>query len=197
MDIALFSSMIIFAVVMAGTPGPNNMLLTFSGANFGFKRTLPQMAGIPVGIASMILLMALGLNWVFQHYPLLQWGLKILGSAYLLYLAYRILGQSTLAKQSMAKPLSFLESLGFQYLNPKAWMMTSSAVASFAIPGEHYWPSIAGLVLSFFLVNPVTATVWVSFGKFIARWLSSPVARQNFNITMSCLTAGCVLLLWL
>ncbi|WP_427982093.1 LysE family translocator [Agarivorans sp.] len=196
MDIALFSSMLVFAVVMAGTPGPNNMLLTFSGANFGYKRTLPQMVGIPVGIASMIILMALGLSWVFQQYPSMQWGLKIAGSAYLLYLALRILKQSQLSQQQMAKPLSFFESLGFQYLNPKAWMMTSSAVASFAVAGEAYWESIGGLVLVFFLVNPVTGSIWVSFGKFIARWLSAPVARQHFNFIMSLLTAGCVVLLW-
>lgn len=197
MDIALFSSMLVFAVVMAGTPGPNNMLLTFSGANFGYKRTLPQMIGIPVGIATMILLMALGLSWVFQQYPPMQWGLKIVGSAYLLYLALRILQQSSLSQQQMAKPLSFAESLGFQYLNPKAWMMTSSAVASFAIAGEAYWESIGGLVSAFFLVNPVTGSIWVSFGKFIARWLSAPIARQRFNFTMSLLTAGCVVLLWI
>ncbi|WP_163130785.1 LysE family translocator [Agarivorans sp. Alg241-V36] len=196
MDIALFSSMVLFAFVMAGTPGPNNMLLTFSGANFGYKRSIPQMAGIPTGIATMILLMGLGLSWVFQQYPSVQWTLKILGSAYLLYLALRILQQSKLAKQQMAKPLSFFESLGFQYLNPKAWMMTSSAVASFALPGEAYWESIWALVLTFFLVNPVTGSIWVSFGKFIARWLSAPIARQRFNITMSFLTAGCVVLLW-
>ncbi len=196
MDIALFSSMLVFAVVMAGTPGPNNMLLTFSGANFGYKRTLPQMVGIPVGIASMILLMAFGLSWIFQQYPIMQWGLKIVGSAYLLYLALRILQQSKLAQQQLVKPLSFFESLAFQYLNPKAWMMTSSAVASFAVAGEAYWQSIGGLVLVFFLVNPVTGSIWVSFGKFIARWLSAPVARQRFNLTMSLLTAGCVVLLW-
>ncbi|WP_432464532.1 MULTISPECIES: LysE family translocator [unclassified Agarivorans] len=196
MDIAIFTSMLLFALVMAGTPGPNNMLLTFSGANFGFKRTLPQMAGIPVGLATMLILMALGLSWVFQHYPPLQWGLKIVGSVYLLYLAYRILGQTKLAQQQMSKPLSFFESLGFQYLNPKAWMMSSSAVASFALPGEQYWPSIAALILSFFMINPITATVWISFGKLIARWLNAPLARQRFNLTMSCLTAACVVLLW-
>ncbi|RKF13647.1 LysE family translocator [Alginatibacterium sediminis] len=199
MELKIFLAMIVFAFAMAGSPGPNNVLLTFSGANFGYKRSLPQLIGIVLGIASMILLMGAGLSWVFQSYPLMQWGLKICGSFYLAYLAYRILKQSQThsSKRQQQRPMLFRESFIFQYLNPKAWLMTSSAVASFSIPGEQYWISIASLVLAFAIVNPITGSIWLSFGHFIASFLSQPKTMRYFNVGMSSLTLACVALLWM
>ncbi|WP_026972960.1 LysE family translocator [Aliagarivorans marinus] len=192
-------ALIVFAIVMTGTPGPNNVMLTYSGVNFGYWRSLPHMAGIPAGICSMLLLMGCGLGWVLQTYPQLHWGLKVLGSAYLLFLAWKMLAGAgaKAAGEQRAKPLRFSQSFAFQYLNPKAWMMASSAVVTFTQNGDGYWLSLMWVVLAFLMVNPFTNSCWVIFGKLIALSLKDARSKRLFNGAMSGLTAACVIMLWM
>ena len=120
----IFIPVLLFAISMTLTPGPNNMLLTVSGASYGFRRTVPLIAGIVAGIVSLLTLAALGLGALFETLPALRTVLKITGSAYLAYLAFRIMFAKAGTKDSAShsRPLSFLEGVGFQYLNPKAYI---------------------------------------------------------------------------
>ncbi|WP_394249272.1 LysE family translocator [Vibrio profundi] len=198
MEWHFFFSVTLFAIVMTGTPGPNNVMLTASGANFGYKRSIPHFIGIGIGLVSLIILNGVGLGVLFQTYPIIQQVLKVLGSAYLLYLAWKIassrLDSTDAAK--VAKPMTCLQAMLFQYLNPKSWVMSITAVGSFAYSDDSYWVSVMAISVIFILVQIQTSSVWVGFGTLIRRWLSSPLAWKRFNIGMGALTASCVVFIW-
>ncbi|MFZ4832583.1 LysE family translocator [Rouxiella sp. Mn2063] len=199
MEIGFFLSMLGFLWVAAITPGPNNMLLTTSGANFGFVRSLLLMIGIMLGMQSIMLLVAFGVGSLILVYPLLHTILKVLGSLYLLWLAWKV---ATSAYETLEvgvappKPLRLYQGWLLQFLNPKAWLMGLGAVASFSLPGAAYNQSIAAIALGIFLVNLVAGVIWLGFGTVIGRLLHSRRSWYTFNISMGLLTAACVLLIW-
>ena len=119
-SIEIIIAITLFALVTSITPGPNNIMLTASGANFGFKRTLPHVAGIIFGMMMLNVSVGLGLGTIFTQYPFLQQILRVAGSAYLLWLAYKLLSFSNInTAQADATPFSFIQAVGFQYINPK------------------------------------------------------------------------------
>jgi threonine/homoserine/homoserine lactone efflux protein len=197
MDIQFWVSLTGFLFVTSGTPGPNNMLLTTSGANFGYWRTVPQLAGITIGLGSMLLWLCLGLDQIFKLYPELQDGLKVAGSAYLIWLAYQITTTTGLkAANGKSRPMGFWRSFCFQYLNPKAWLMVISAIGSFTLPDEQFWPSSLAIMAGLAVINFPTCSLWVKLGQHIANRLESPLAWKRFNQTMGLLTLSCILMLW-
>lgn len=198
MEWSFFVSVAIFALVMTGTPGPNNVMLTSSGANFGYRRSIPHFLGIGLGLISLIVLNGVGLGVVFHTYPLMQEILKWAGSAYLLYLAWRIVraGLSVNLEEEVAKPMTCFEAMMFQFLNPKAWMMSVTAVSSFAAQGSGYGVSIVAICAVFLLIQIQTSSLWVGFGTLIRRWLSTPTSWKVFNSSMGALTASCVVFIW-
>ena len=183
---------------MTGTPGPNNVMLTASGANFGYRRSIPHFLGVGIGLMSMVLLLASGLGVLFQTYPVIQEGMKWLGSVYLLYLAWKIATAEPTTKkgQGRNKPMSLVQAALFQYLNPKAWMMMITAIGSFSLQGGDYWWSILGIALIFWVTQLHTSSIWVGFGTLIGRWLSGDMAWRRFNLCMGTLTALCVVFIW-
>ncbi|MBT0727302.1 LysE family translocator [Rosenbergiella australiborealis] len=200
MELSLFLSLFGFLWVAAITPGPNNMLLTTSGANFGFMSTIPLMLGIMFGMQIMLLLIAFGVGNLIILYPALHLLLKIAGSAYLLWLAWKI---TTAAYESLEvdnhqeKSLPLWQGALLQLVNPKAWLMSLGAVASFSLEGQAYITSIAYISLAMFLVNLLAGCVWLAFGTVIGRWLHSPRAWRQFNLFMGLLTAVSVGLIWI
>ena len=182
-----------FIVVSSITPGPNNVMLTASGANFGYQRSVPHMLGITVGCALMLFLVGLGLGAVFQQmsqlYGVLQWA----GAAYLVRLAWKIATSGRASEQGVkSSPFGFWQAAAFQWVNPKAWLMSVGVVAAYTSP-HAYWPSLLVGVLVMLVVNYPCISVWTLFGTVIGRWLQSPGALQWFNYSM----AGLLLLsLW-
>ena len=200
MELSLFLSLLGFLWVAAITPGPNNMLLTTSGANFGFIRTIPLMLGIMFGMQIMLLLIAFGVGNLIILYPALHLGLKIAGSAYLLWLAWKITTatyESLEVTGQQEKTLPLWQGAVLQLVNPKAWLMSLGAVASFSLTGKAYITSVVSISLAMFLVNLVAGFVWLAFGTVIGRWLHSPRAWRIFNLFMGLLTALSVLLIWI
>jgi threonine/homoserine/homoserine lactone efflux protein len=199
MELSVFFSMLGFLWVAAITPGPNNMLLTTSGANFGFLRSLWLMMGIMLGMQSILLLVAFGVGSLIMVYPALHLFLKIAGSLYLLWLAWKI-ATSVYEKLEVGaappKPLQWYQGWLLQFLNPKAWLMGLGAVASFSLAGAEYNHSIAAISVGLFIVNLVSGIIWLGFGTVIGRLLSSRRAWYTFNVAMGILTAACVLLIW-
>lgn len=199
MEQSLFLSMLGFLWVAAITPGPNNMLLTTSGANFGFLRSLWLMLGIILGMQSILLLVAFGVGGMILVYPALHLVLKALGSLYLLWLAWKI---ATAAYERLdvaapiARPLRLYQGWLLQFLNPKAWLMALGSVASFSLAGGAYHHSILLIGVGILLVNVVSGAIWLGFGTAIGRLLRSRRAWALFNVSMGVLTAACVLLIW-
>ncbi|WP_338560270.1 LysE family translocator [Erwinia sp. E_sp_B04_7] len=199
MELSLFLSMLGFLWVAAITPGPNNMLLTASGANFGFLRSLWLLIGIMLGMQVMLLMVAFGIGGLILLYPSLHLFLKIAGSVYLLWLAWKI-ATATYEKletsSAPAAPMPFWQGGLLQLINPKAWLMALGAVASFSLAGDEYRHSVMAISIGMALVNVVSGLIWLGFGSLIGRILRSRRAWTVFNLSMGLLTAACVLLIW-
>ena len=199
MELSLFLSMLGFLWVAAITPGPNNMLLTASGANFGFLRTLPLLIGIMLGMQVMLLMVAFGIGGLILLYPSLHLVLKIAGSLYLLWLAWKIAtaAYETLETEDRSvKQMPFWQGGLLQLINPKAWLMALGAIASFSLAGAAYQHSVVAISMGMALVNLVSGLIWMGFGSLIGRLLHSPRAWKLFNLAMGALTAACVRLIW-
>ncbi len=199
MELNMFLSMLGFLWVAAITPGPNNMLLTASGARFGFLRSLPLMVGIMIGMQVMLLLVAFGVGGLILLYPAVHLLLKIAGSLYLLWLAWKI---GTAAYENLdirhppATPMPFWQGGLLQLINPKAWLMALGAVASFSLADGAYRSSVIAISIGLVTVNLVASVIWLSFGTLIGRILHSRRIWCLFNGVMGLLTAACVLLIW-
>lgn len=182
-----------FIVVSSITPGPNNVMLTASGANFGYQRSLPHMLGITVGASVMLLLVGAGLGAVFVQWPWLYVALQWVGAAYLLWLAWQIAHAAKVGQApGTAQPLGFWQAAAFQWVNPKAWMMSVGVVAAYTSP-QAYWSNLLLGVLLMLVLNFPCISVWTLFGRAMRHWLQSPKALQRFNWAM----AGLLLLsLW-
>ena len=174
-----------FALVASITPGPNNTMLAASGANFGFRRTLSHLLGVQVGFASLVLLTTFGLGLVFESYPLFQQILSYVGGAFILYLAYRIATASGFGGKRRGAPLRFIEAAGFQYLNPKAWVMSIAAASTYMQGVYSYGVEAMILTAGFFVVGSFSSAVWVVFGVGIARFLDRPWKLRLFNVIMA------------
>lgn len=180
---------LLYCVAMSGTPGPNNVMVLASGANYGFWRSQPHVWGINIGFSAMMFILALGLGTVFIAEPRLQLVLKVVGVAYMLWLAWKIATATDggAAEQPAGKPLTFLQGAAFQWINPKAWMMILGAISVYAPAG--YTPLGKALYLSgwMLLAGSPPTQVWTAFGVGIRRFLQNPRTLRLFNVTMAAL----------
>lgn len=183
-----FLGLLAYAFVTSITPGPNNFMLLASGVNFGFARTIPHMLGIGVGFFSLLLGVGLGLGALLSAFPMLHNVLKIVGGAYLLYLAWRIASARTLGKgaEDKARPMRFIEAAAFQWVNPKAWVMALSAMAVYTDPASPFL-SVWLIAIAFAIVNVPCVSSWAGFGIALRGFLADPARLKWFNITMGLL----------
>jgi len=176
--------LVLFAAVMCLTPGPNVVLATASAANFGFRRTLRQIAGVTAGFGVQVLAAGLGLAGLFQAEPRLHTALKYLGAAYLLYLAWRIATALPAKSGARIRPLGFVAGVLVTWVNPKGWVTTIGALAAFTrLDGD---VALQTLVIALVLAAACGGSLllWAGFGAAIARWLDRPAARRTFNGAM-------------
>ncbi|CAN7367177.1 LysE family translocator [Rhizobium sp. LjRoot258] len=193
MPLDTFLALVLFAFTTSITPGPNNMMLFASGVNFGFRRTVPHMLGIGAGFFSLLIGVGFGLGALLHTVPALYTTLKFAGGAYLAWIAWKIATSRTLGEgKSGAEPMSFLSAAAFQWVNPKAWVMAVTAMATYTIP-DIYLASVLIVGFAFALVNVPSVSTWAGFGSALRDWLSDPVRLKWFNITMAVLL---VLSLW-
>lgn len=184
-----------FALVSSITPGPNNMMLMASGANFGLRRTIPHALGVGIGFTLMIILVGLGLMGLFDLFPILNTVLKVVSVVYLLWLAWKIANAAApdTATGARGKPMTFVQAMLFQWVNPKAWSMALTAIALYA-PDRNFGAVL--LVAAIFgLINLPSTSLWAVMGQVMRGWLSSPERLRAFNWTMAALLVGSLALL--
>jgi threonine/homoserine/homoserine lactone efflux protein len=174
-----------YAFVMSITPGPNNVMLTAAGANFGLRRTVPHILGISCGFGAQVAAVCGGLGIVFTRWPQLHQALKWAGAAYLLYLGWQMLRAHSAQAGGAGKPITFLEAAAFQFLNPKAWVISLTAATLF-LP-----PQLGQVLASGYVATIVTAvnlpciTAWALFGSSLGLVLARPAPRRIFNWVMA------------
>ncbi|NZD50432.1 LysE family translocator [Rhizobium leguminosarum] len=193
MPLDTFLALVLFAFTTSITPGPNNMMLFASGVNFGFRRTIPHMCGIGVGFFSLLIGVGFGLGALLHTVPVVYTALKFAGGAYLVWIAWKIATSRSLSESSTgAEPMSFFAAAAFQWVNPKAWVMAVTAMATYTNP-QLYLASVLIVGLAFAAVNVPSVSTWAGFGSALREWLSDPVRLKWFNISMAVLL---VLSLW-
>ena len=186
MTYEILLALIAFAFVSSITPGPNNLMLMASGANFGFSRTIPHMLGIGLGFTFMVLLVGAGLVQLFDRYPVSYTVLKVASVVYLLYLAWKIAHAAPAqSRDATGSPMTFLQAAAFQWVNPKAWAMALTATTAYA-PGQTL-NAIIIVALVFGAVNLPSVSTWTVLGQQMARILTNPRRLVMFNWTMAIL----------
>jgi threonine/homoserine/homoserine lactone efflux protein len=175
-----------YCLVSSITPGPNNLMLMASGANFGFLKTIPHMLGVSFGFVLMVFLVGIGLAQIFDIYPISHTILKVGSVGYLLYLAWKIANAAPIdAKGSSGTPMTFLQAAAFQWVNPKAWTMAVTAVTVYS-PDTNL-PTIVAVAAIFGVVNLPSVSLWTLMGQQMARILTNPTRLRLFNWTMAAL----------
>ncbi|WP_417407904.1 LysE family translocator [Hoeflea sp.] len=192
MALETFLTLIAFAFVAGGTPGPNTMMLFASGVNFGFRNTVPHMLGIAIGFLALLLAVGFGLGALLTAIPALYLVLKILGGGYLVYIAWRIATSNTLPEaRAGAQPMTFIEAAAFQWVNPKAWVMLVTAMGIYTDP-DHYADTVMLIFLAFAIATIPCVSAWAGFGSVLRSWLADPVRLKWFNISMAVLLVACL-----
>jgi threonine/homoserine/homoserine lactone efflux protein len=179
--------LILFALVSSITPGPNNLMLMASGANYGFRRTIPHILGVGVGFTVMVLLVGVGLMQIFDLFPVSYQVLKVVSVVYLIYLAWKIATAAapTDAKLTAGKPFTFIQAALFQWVNPKAWTMALTAISVYSpTQGLLAVAFVAGV---FGIVNLPCVSLWTSLGLSLQRLLTSSARLRAFNAVMAVL----------
>lgn len=184
----LYFALFFFALSTGITPGPNNIMLMTSGMNFGIKKSLPHLVGVCVGFTVMVIGIAFGFSIVFEKFPLLHEAIKVLGVLYLLYLSWLIANANTdKLDTKKSKPFSFLQAALFQWVNPKAWVVVTSAVSAYTTIDQNVNWHIFAMACVFFIAAIITTVTWLFFGNGIKKILQSTKQQRLFNITMAVL----------
>ena len=189
--------LILFCFVAAFTPGPNNILGSYSGFNFGIRKSLPLILGVTFGYTSLLITLSAGLIIVFKNYPFLQSILKISGSLFLIYLAYKISFKNKLETKEIKNPVKFLNTFFFQYINPKGVIIAIICISTFVESGSNYLFHTMVVVIVSFIVSAASISSWCLLGKFLRRFATNKKFIQIFNYIMSFFLIVCVIIIYL
>ena len=188
---------IVFVLVSAFTPGPNNIMIMASGLNYGVARSLPHLMGITLGVPSMFLVVGLVLAWPLQNIPWLRPAVQLLGIVYLFYLAWLVASADSNLSQADAentsKPLTFFQAALFQWVNPKAWMLGAGALGVFVDSDTSLVSQIVIMSIVFSLSALPSAGTWMLFGSALASLFNNPARRKWFNYSMGILLIASVM----
>ena len=180
-----FLSMALFWIVAAYTPGPNNIVASYSGFNFGIKKTIPHIFGVTLGFTSVVILLTIGLVNIFLFFPIIQSLLKYLGSLFLIYLAYKISFSKSSPEKKNDNPISFVDTFIFQFLNPKGVLIGIIIVSTYVEYGENYLNYATQVVLFAFIVSLSSIIFWTFVGKYLRKFATNEKFIKYFNYVMS------------
>ena len=191
------TALMILMFVAAFTPGPNNLLSSYSGFNFGLKKTLPLIYGVTFGFPLLIIIINSGLIIFFKKFPALQEIIKILGSAFILYFAYKVALNKSSGEQKIKNPAKFFNMLFFQFINPKAVLFAIIVVSTFINANENFIRDtiiVLSVAISFSFLS---IDSWCLLGKFLRKFATNEKFIQTFNYVMSFLLIVCVIMFYL
>ena len=180
-------SISLFWFVTAYTPGPNNVVASYSGFNFGIIKTIPHILGVTFGFSSLVLFLSVGLINVFKLFPIIQIIIKYLGTLFLIYLAYKIAFSVSSENTKRENPVKFIETFLFQYLNPKGVTVAIIVVSTYVELGENYLNYATQVVFLAFLFSITSITLWTFVGKFLRKFATNDKFIKSFNYVMSVL----------
>ncbi len=180
-------SISLFWFVTAYTPGPNNVVASYSGFNFGVKKTIPHILGVTLGFTSLVIFLSIGLINVFKLFPIIQIFIKYLGTLFLIYLAYKIAFSVNSDDTKKENPVKFIETFLFQYLNPKGVTVAIIVVSTYVELGENYLNYATQIVFLAFLFSVTSITLWTFVGRFLRKFATNDKFIKYFNYVMSSL----------
>ena len=180
-------SIALFWFVTAYTPGPNNIVASYSGFNFGITKTIPHILGVTLGFTSLVFFLTVGLINVFKLFPIIQEIIKYLGTLFLLYLAYKISFSKISTETERVNPVKFIETFLFQYLNPKGVMVAIIVVSTYVDPGKNYLSYATQVILLALIFSGTSITLWTFIGKFLRKFATNEKFIKYFNYVMSVL----------
>lgn len=183
---SLLVSVAVFSFVTSVSPGPNNTFLLSSGANFGLKKSVPYLNGIMAGLVGMMIALGAGLGVIFTTLPLVYQVLKWIGFGYIVWLAYLIVKSTSKSDTGEAQYIGFVKATTFQFVNPKAWVVIGSFMATF-VPVGSGLAATAFICLVFLVFTYPGALLWAVAGQVLKDWLSNPMRRRIFNIVSAIL----------
>jgi threonine/homoserine/homoserine lactone efflux protein len=191
------AALVAFAFVGSFSPGPNNAVLWASGIAFGFRRTIPHVVGGALGVGTLVVGVAAGIGALLEAVPAAALALKVAGSAYLLYVAWRVAGSGAIARAEAAHPLSVWQAAVFQWLNPKAWFFAIALVGTF-LPEDLNRPAgiavLTGVVIA---VVAASFTIWAAGGAALAGFVADARGHRVVNLLLAVLILASVVLLWI
>ena len=191
-----FLPLILFGVATAFTPGPNNIMSSYSGFNFGFRKTIPLMLGVIFGWTTMLVVMASGLIVIFQKYIFLQNIIKILGSIFLIYLSYKIAFSPANISNTSKKPVNFFDTFLFQFINPKGVIVAMITVSTFIDVQNNYLRDALIVLTVYFFMAVFSVSSWCLLGKYLRNFATNENFIKKFNYTMSFLLIVCVIMFY-
>ena len=174
------------------TPGPNNAVASFSGFNFGIKKTIPLILGVWLGYTIVVILINFVLISSFIEYPIIQNVIRLLGTFFLLYLAYKISFSPLSKEKKKINPVKFVDTFIFQFLNPKGVMAAITLISKFVIEDDYLTSSIIVIVVCS-LTGLSSITTWAFFGKFLRNFATNNNFIKRFNYAMSLLLIVCII----
>ena len=178
-------SISLFWFVTAYTPGPNNVVASYSGFNFGITKTIPHILGVTFGFTSLVLFLSIGLINVFKLFPIIQVVMRYLGTLFLIYLAYKIAFSGTSNETKKENPVKFIETFLFQYLNPKGVTVAIIVVSTYVELGENYMNYATQIISLAFFFSITSITLWTFVGKFLRKFATNDKFIKYFNYVMS------------
>lgn len=188
--------LMVYAFVMTITPGPNNILLLSSGLNFGLRRTLWHIGGVVSGVLLQMCAVGAGLGALLAMAPRLQLLLKLVGSVYMVWLARQLWLAGEFQARQAPQPIRYHQAVSFQFVNPKAWLMVTTAIAAFVPAGAHYPLRVLSAALLFCLVALPCNLLWAASGARLRHWLRDAASFRRVNQGMAFLAALTVALFW-
>ena len=174
------------------TPGPNNAVASFSGFNFGIKKTIPLILGVGLGYTILVILINFVLISIFKEYPIIQDIIRVLGTFFLIYLAYKISFSNSSRDLNKINPVKFFDTFLFQFINPKGVMAAITLVSKF-VREDIYISSSIVVILVCSITAFLSITTWTFFGKFLRKFATNDNFIRNFNYTMSALIVICII----
>ena len=175
------------------TPGPNNAVAAYSGFNFGIKKTLPLILGVGFGYTTLIILINFVLISTFKNYPIIQEIIRVLGTIFLIYLAYKISFSKISLDGKTENPVKFFHKFIFQFINPKGVMAGVTLSSNFVEQGENYLNHSIWVIIVCSVTAFLSITSWTFLGKFLRKFATNNNFIKRFNYAMSLLLIVCII----